>query len=539
MDISDLNLSVRTFNAVCRAEIKTVPELYNMYQCESEKLRLLVGNKHFEEIGDALAKHREDVFAENARAREQLPEQEPGEYFIEYDPEVWGDEVTFDMLSRMEGQLVIVNDAWYPGDTPEEDGEGEVMRVLFTDGDTVILDNGEPCREEITRQEMDDSVNCRYCTKVWKVKEANSMNEEKATVIVSEDYTRAVTVTRSIIANAQAAQQSLYEVCKGLKEMRDGKLYKELGYQNFEDYTENEVGIKKVQAYKYVAIATNLTSDFVHSSEQIGTTKLALLAKLDEPTRQEVTETVNVESVTVKELKAQITALTQERDENEHAAELLSNELDSAKETLAAKDKQFQAAMESKKRELDSALEAKERIDKSYRKKHAEWLKSTEEVTHLTERIFSLETELKELESRPVEVAVSEAEAKEIERLTQELEAAKKELALTKKETYAEAQRIADKVRHDMQGVHESEMQALREGYERQLVEESKKPDRSAIDRGKFYTLKTIFEGIVDELESLLDELHDDPRIRYINELDNYWTDNLLYLKREGEGAGK
>ena len=204
-----------------------------------------------------------------------------------------------------------------------------------------------------------------------------------------------------------------------------------------------------------------------------------------------------------------------------------------------AKEKQFQAAMESKKRELDSVLEAKERIDKSYRKKHAEWLKSTEEVTHLTERIFSLETELKELESRPVEVAVSEAEAKEIERLTQELEAAKKELALTKKETYAEAQRIADKGRHDMQGVHEAEMQALREGYERQLAEESKKPDRSAIDRGKFYTLKTIFEGIVDELESLLDKLHDDPRIRYINELDNYWTDNLLYLKREGAGAVK
>lgn len=363
--------------------------------------------------------------------------------------------------------------------------------------------------------------------------------QEEQTVIVSEDYTRAVTLTRSIIANAQAAQQSLYEVCKGLKEMRDRKLYKELGYSNFEDYTENEVGIKRRQAYGYISVAENLPSDFVHSSAQIGIKKLELLAKLDEPTRQEVTETVNVESVTVKELKAQITALTAELDENERAAELLSNELDNAKDSLVAKDKQFQAAMESKKRELDSALEAKERIYKSYRKKHAEWLKSTEEVTHLTERIFSLETELKELESRPVEVAVSEAEAKEIEHLTQELEAAKKELALAKKETYAEAQRIADKVRHDMQGVHESEMQALREGYERQLVEESKKPDRSAIDRGKFYTLKTIFEGIVDELESLLDELHDDPRIRYINELDNYWTDNLLYLKREGEGAGK
>ena len=365
------------------------------------------------------------------------------------------------------------------------------------------------------------------------------MNESQAAVVVSENYTRAVTLTRSIIANAQAAQQSLYEVCKGLKEMRDGKLYKELGYQNFEDYTENEVGIKKVQAYKYVAIATNLTSDFVHSSEQIGTTKLALLAKLDEPTREAVTETVDMESVTVKELKAQITALTAERDENEHAAELLSNELDSAKESLAAKDNQFQAAMESKKRELDSVLEAKERIDKNYRKKHAEWLKFAEENTRLTERIFSLETELKELESRPVEVAVSEAEAKEIERLTKELEAAKKELALTKKETYAEAQRIADKVRHDMQNVHEAEMQTLREGYEKQIAETSMESNEEAIDEARLNSFRLVFEQLVDEMENLLEMMHDDPRIAFINRLDNYWTDNLLYLKREGEGAGK
>ena len=81
-------------------------------------------------------------------------------------------------------------------------------------------------------------------------------------------------------------------------------------------------------------------------------------------------------------------------------------------------------------------------------------------------------------------------------------------------------------------------MQTLRDGYERQLAEESKRPDRSALDRAKFFALKNIFDGIVDELESFLDELHDEPRIRYVNELDNYWTDNLLYLKREGEGAG-
>jgi len=354
---------------------------------------------------------------------------------------------------------------------------------------------------------------------------------QEPAVVVSTDYTRAVTLTRSIIANAQAAQQSLYEVCKGLKEMRDGKLYKELGYQNFEDYTENEVGIKRRQAYNYIQIATGLPTDFVQSTAQIGIEKLALLAKLDEPTREAVTETVDVESVTVKELRNEINRITSENAD-------LGQKLDAAQETIANKDRQFRAAMDSKNRELECVNTQKKHSDDSYRKTHAEWIRAQNENAALTGKISDLEEQIKELENRPVEVAVSVEEAKEIERLKTELNAAEQEMARAKKEVYAEAQRLADEVRHSMQGVHESEMQALRDGYERQLAEESKRPDRSALDRAKFYALKNVFDNIVDELESFLDELHDEPRIRYINELDNYWTDNLLYLKREGEGAG-
>lgn len=290
MEIADLNLSVRTFNAVCRAEIKTVPELYDMYQCNSEKLRLLVGNKHFEEIGDALAKHREEVWEENRKADE-------------------------------------------PTAPPD------------------------------------------------------------STVIVSEDYTRAVTLTRSIIANAQAAQQSLYEVCKGLKEMRDGELFKELGYKNFEDYCNNEVEITYRQAKKYVAIASGFEGSRLPS---IGTEKLYLLAKLDEPTRQEVTESVDVESVTVKDMKAQITALTQERDEAQAAAD--------------KKDKQFRQAIESKNNEI---VEVK-----------TGWKRRSD---MLMTKIKMLQDELKAAKMEPQEVAVEDTSR--VEELEQQLAKAHSELA--------------------------------------------------------------------------------------------------------------
>lgn len=93
----------------------------------------------------------------------------------------------------------------------------------------------------------------------------------------------------------------LSEVCKGLKEMRDNKLYKELKYQNFEEYCEKEVGIKWRQAYNYISIAENFSQDSLQSIAKIGTTKLALLAKLDEPQREEIQQKVDIDSVSVTE----------------------------------------------------------------------------------------------------------------------------------------------------------------------------------------------------------------------------------------------
>lgn len=234
--------------------------------------------------------------------------------------------------------------------------------------------------------------------------------QEKNTVIVSENYTRAITLTRTIIANAQAAQQSLYEVCKGLKEMRDGKLYKELGYQNFADFCENEVGIHRNQAMKYASIAEIENAQLTGHFEKIGTEKLYLLAKLDEPTRNEVTETVDVESVTVKELKAQITALQSDKDKLESQNADLGQKLDSTKESLASKDRQFQAAMDAKQTEINELRSGgKRRTDM------------------LIQKIGTLKAELETVKASSQEVAVEDTSR--VEELEQQLAQARSELA--------------------------------------------------------------------------------------------------------------
>ena len=228
--------------------------------------------------------------------------------------------------------------------------------------------------------------------------------------ILSDRHNMAVMLDKSIKSHAQIAQASLYEVCKGLKEMRDGKLYKELGYQNFEDYCENEVGIKRRQAYNFLTIAENLSENFVQSIAQIGTTKLALLAKLDEPEREQLQQETDMESVTVKELQERIKELKEQKQK----LKIALGESGEKRRNLVKENEQLTFAVSASHHETE-AVKAKFE-------------------THIAE----LEKQIQELEDRPVEVMQSTAELEEIERLKSELE----EIRIREQEAKAEADRI-------------------------------------------------------------------------------------------------
>ena len=131
--------------------------------------------------------------------------------------------------------------------------------------------------------------------------------------IADKDKVRAQELHQKILIHAQLVAQNLWEMCSSLKEMRDSKLYYQLGYMHFDDYCQNELGIKRSQAYQYISIANKLSGDFVQSTGQIGVEKLALLASVSEEQREQVLENTNVESVTVRELKEQIKGLQAEK----------------------------------------------------------------------------------------------------------------------------------------------------------------------------------------------------------------------------------
>ena len=265
---------------------------------------------------------------------------------------------------------------------------------------------------------------------------------------LTAEYAKAADLDRKIKVSAQLAQQSLYDMCMGLKEMRDSKLYKELGYQNFEEYCENEVGIKRNQAMKYAKIAEIENAQSTVHFEKIGTEKLYLLAKLDEPQREEIQQVTDLESTSVKELKARIAELKAIADKSQGTISQLESELESKKNSITA-----------------------------------------------------LEEQVEELESRPVEVAVAETDSHEIENLKD----AMKRVDLDWSLKYNELQESNLKESIEKNKAHTAEIEKLKAEYEEKLANTAK----SGADCKEVF--KVYLANAIDAVKRLISFANDYP----------------------------
>lgn len=219
--------------------------------------------------------------------------------------------------------------------------------------------------------------------------------------IAKTNKDKAYELNSRILACANAAYSSLMESAKLLKEMRDTKLYREMGYESFEDYTVAELGIHERQAYTYIKPYEELGERFLQSNANLGITKLALIAQLPSIDREEFTENNDLAGMTVEQVKQ----LVKENDAKGEQLNILQDE-------------------------RDEALEDADKAEK---------------------RIVELEKELEEERNKPVPVAVSEPDPAEIEKIKdeaiakakktadKELKAAKKELEEKHKKELADA----------------------------------------------------------------------------------------------------
>ncbi|MBQ3887010.1 MAG: hypothetical protein II735_03435 [Clostridia bacterium] len=135
-----------------------------------------------------------------------------------------------------------------------------------------------------------------------------------------KEFQEAYELNQRIIAAAQMAQKSLYEMCVLLKQMRDSKKYKVLGYDNFEEYCEEEAGFSSRNARNYISIIENISEEKRKTFSAFGMGKLSLLASLSESQQEEIQQKVDLEDVSVRELKAEIARLKEEKQKADKAA---------------------------------------------------------------------------------------------------------------------------------------------------------------------------------------------------------------------------
>lgn len=253
-------------------------------------------------------------------------------------------------------------------------------------------------------------------------------------ITVSEQHKQAVELHQKIIVSANLAQQNIWDMCTGLKQMRDDKLYKELGYANFGDYCENEVGMKRSNAYNYISIVEKINQENVQTFGQISKSKLMLLATISEQEQTEIAEKIDLENTTVKQLKAEIDSLKAKNQE------ITDRSIDYCKKLNLEKNK----------------------------------------TKELTERV-------EELESRPIEVAVAEPSDNE-RRLQETIKSLERENIRHYDELEAQYREDEKAVREMLEKEKQEALAKLTEEYEDKLkaVQTSSETDDKDVFKAYF-----------------------------------------------------
>lgn len=435
MGIEELELEVKVYNRLKKAGINTTDELLSeMYKGSSDIKVSAPDAKRCEEALKAVGiiKYvRGDCVTEDDIEPEPLTWDELHNYI--------GKLVAHDVSTESHRWLKV---CWIYD--IQDKGEGN---LIYNDGGSGYgYSRCSTVNGDLTR---DFSPYLKHSGRFFVLKKSEVPQVQQQSVIVeSADYTKAVSLTRRIKANALSAQESLWELCKGLKEMHDSKLYKKLGYTRFEDYTEKEIGIKRHMAQKYISVAEVENGESIH---QIGITKLSLLARLDEPQREQIQQNVDVESVSVKELKYKIAELEKNK------AKLISD-------------------LESACADRDQERDWREEL--------------VDENGKMSDRISELIAQVDELESRPVEVTAKPDE----ELIKQHL----KELDDMQREHKEELSELKEKYQKQM-----------REGIEK-AKKEAQAPDIEELWRA----LDNNLDNAIEAIEDFFDDYENHPKIK-------------------------
>lgn len=263
------------------------------------------------------------------------------------------------------------------------------------------------------------------------------MNDE----IIATKHDEALTLHAQIMSNGAVAASALSAMCRDLKRMRDEKLYTALGFETFDGYCEEKVGIRARQAYTYISTFERLGSQMIAENAGLGITKLNLLCELNPVDRAEALDSGELTEMSVSEIKA----LIAEKNGQAEQLSLLTDQLDAAIENL-----------ESAKQDLAEASAAEAETDRI---------------------IAALRAENEELRTRPIEVSAKPSD-EDIKKIRASVEAEyKTKLDEAKKKAAADAEKKAQK------NIAAARVEGVEEGKKK--AAEAAAADKADLDRVK------------------------------------------------------
>ncbi len=227
--------------------------------------------------------------------------------------------------------------------------------------------------------------------------EITTMNTE-----LTEKQAEAYKLHNKILVSGQMAAEYLVDLAKNLRQMRDTKLYTELGFETFEAYCEDAAHIKQRQAYNFIKALDEFGENGLQSNASLGITKLTALATLCADDREQLMQSVDVANISTRELEEKVAELKKKCEQLE----------------IDLEETQSEAKMDRKEQEDANAAAMK------YKSLYE---RQGEEVNRLEKRVSNLEDENKKLKNRPVEVAVAEPTEEQKAALRKEIEAKVKE----------------------------------------------------------------------------------------------------------------
>jgi hypothetical protein len=258
------------------------------------------------------------------------------------------------------------------------------------------------------------------------------MEENKKAIVVSSEYVEAKKLTENIMSNIQLARDAVWEIGKSLIAMRDGKLYKELGYSNFEEYVTNEIGFSRKQGYQYISIVENLPEEFCNPgvTKQISMSNLYVLSRLSESDRETIMQENDVSDISKRNLEKKVAEMEAKQKQAESRISELESENQDKQDKIISLERQNEE-LENQPRDtvFENDPETLEEIER---------LKAQNET--LAEQKTELELKIWDYENQ--EQSVSDAEEKRFAEFTSNMnQQLVEERQRLKKESQEEIQR--------------------------------------------------------------------------------------------------